>query len=297
MTTRPRGLRLVIIAVLAVTVAVPARRRSVTMARPAVVRLMLAVPLTLAVLFSAPTQRVVAGMNSTRAGSTSSLGADAPLHRMANGKIAFLGGFADGSLAVINPDGSRLRRLARCTARGCGICGAVWSPDGRRIAFVGDRATNRSIDHYPLINMSVYVMNANGSGERRVASWGQGYITCWGESLAWSPDGASLAIARGGSLYVPDLKTGGMRRLTAPTSGADLDPAWSPDGSSIAFARAPGCGSICPLLTYIVNADGRGMRQLSAFYGELFCGGPIWSPDRGRARQGYAAPCQRPECS
>jgi Tol biopolymer transport system component len=127
--------------------------------------------------------------------------------------------------------------------------------------------------------MSVYVTNANGSGERRVASWGQAYITCWGEALAWSPDGTRLAVARAGVLYTLDLKTGGMRRLTEPASGADLDPAWSPDGSRIAFAHAPGCGSICPLQPYIVNADGRGLRRLSRFYGELLCGGPLWSPD------------------
>src|SRR5947209_9052804 len=247
--------------------------------RAAIVRLMLAVPLTLAILLSAPTQRVIAGMNSARAGSMSSLGVHAPLHRMANGKIAFLGGSDEISLDVINPDGSGLKRLIRCTIRECQIDGPVWSPDGRRIAFV--RYTHQTHG-----DVSVYVMNANGRGERRVAACrpGGNIYACEIGSLAWSPDGTRLAMARGGSLYVLDLKTGGVRRLTAQTAGAALDPAWSPDGSRIAFARAAGLCAInmCPTLPYIVNADRRGLRRLSAFYGDaLFFGGPQWSPDGG----------------
>jgi Tol biopolymer transport system component len=203
---------------------------------------------------------------------------------VSNQQIAFAEplGPNSSSLDVMNRDGSGLRRLVgrlarRCTIYRSGACNAVWSPDGRRIAF--DTATN---GRNGSVTVSVYVMNANGSGKRRVASWEQEYIRAWGESLAWSPDGTRLAIARQGSLYVLALKTGAMRRLTAPASGADLDPAWSPDGSRIAFAHAPGCGSICPLQPYIVNVGGRGLRRLSALYGELTCGGPLWSPD-GRA--------------
>src|SRR5947209_1759474 len=55
-----------------------------TVPRPAIVRLTLAVPLTLAVLLSVPTQRVGAGVSGARVGSGSSLGTGAPLHRMSN---------------------------------------------------------------------------------------------------------------------------------------------------------------------------------------------------------------------
>jgi Tol biopolymer transport system component len=134
-------------------------------------------------------------------------------------------------------------------------------------------------------------MNANGSGERRVASWKQEYVRCWGEALAWSPDGTRLVIARDGSLDVLDLKTGGVRRLTTRLP-ADLAPAWSPDGSSIAFGRANGCGSVCPIQPYIVHADGRGLRRLSTFWGDLCCGGPLWSPD-GRTIAFTAGPDAR----
>jgi Tol biopolymer transport system component len=236
------------------------------MTRPAIARLTVAVPLALAVLFSVPAQRGGSGTTIARAGMTSSLGADARLHRMSNGKIAFLR-FADGSLGVINPDGSGLRRLALC----CGISNAVWSPDGRRIAFQRD--------------LSVYVMNANGSGQRRLVACGPPH-GCQGQALAWSPTGTSLAIARGTSLYVLDLNTGRSRRLTAPVatphSGvyapADVAPAWSPDGSRIAFARSPsGCAGGCTTDPYVVNADGTGLKQLSSLRGAGQA--PLWSPD------------------
>lgn len=238
-----------------------------TTPRRTILRVAAAPLLALAVLLSVPSQRAVGSAHSTGTAN-------------GGGTILFE---RPNHWYTIAANGTHLHMLmssaARCTTGQCGICDAVWSPDGRRIAFVRERATNGRIHHYQVMNMSVYVMNANGSGERRLTSWGQEYITCWGESLAWSPDRTRLAIARAGSLYILDVKSGEVRRLTAPAGGAALDPAWSPDGSRIAFARAPGCGSVCPLLPYIVNADGRGLRQLSAFYGDLFFGGPQWSPD------------------
>jgi Tol biopolymer transport system component len=261
-----------------------------TMTRPAIARFTVAVPLALAVLFSVPVQRGGSGTTIARAGMTSSLGADAPLHRMSNGKIAFIG-FADGSLDVINPDGSGLRILARCKTRGCTIFDAVWSPDGRRIAFVRG-GPSPSSPHFS--KGFVSVMNANGSGERRVASCGRSFMTCFGRSLAWSPDSTRLVISRGGSLYVHDLKIGGVRRLTAPPIVA-LDPAWSPDASRITFGRAlHGCGNGCPTVPYIVNADGHGLRRLSTFSGDECCGGPLWSPDGRTIAFNVVPQAQRP---
>ncbi len=227
-------------------------------------RLVVTVPLALAVFVDSP-----------------GLAAGASLHRMSNGKIAFLSGFGDRSLDVINPDGSGLRRLTRCMTRGCEVSDAVWSPDGRHIAFLrGGTSLYR--------DESVYLIDAKGGGERRVAPCGPSYIKCWRRALAWSPDGARLAIARGGSLYVLDLKTRRTRRLTARVAGAALDPDWSPDGSRIAFALATGCGSVCPIQPYIVNVDGRGLRRLSTFYGDLGFGGH--AGHRTAARSRFAPP-------
>jgi TolB protein len=63
-------------------------------------------------------------------------------------------------LWVLNADGSGLRDLTRTLTGGFGSPASdpVWSPDGRRIAFVSDR--NGTFE--------VYVMNADGSGQRRL---------------------------------------------------------------------------------------------------------------------------------
>ena len=56
----------------------------------------------------------------------------------------------------------------------------VWSPDGRRIAFVrGQR--------------EIYVMNADGSGQRRLAR----HATTSCSAPAWSPDGRKIAFVSG----------------------------------------------------------------------------------------------------
>ncbi len=59
---------------------------------------------------------------------------------------------------------------------------AVWSPDGRQIAFTDiTQGVPSSSDGYP-----VYVMDADGNNERQMCSAG------WG-SFAWSPDSRTLA--------------------------------------------------------------------------------------------------------
>jgi Tol biopolymer transport system component len=57
---------------------------------------------------------------------------------------------------VVNADGSRLRRLTRNHAEDYGT--PAWSPDGRKIAFVGNRDGNSE----------VFAMNADGTGIRNL---------------------------------------------------------------------------------------------------------------------------------
>ena len=55
----------------------------------------------------------------------------------------------------------------------------AWSPDGRKIAFVSDRDGNSEI----------YVMNADGSGQRRLTR-----NPAYDADPAWSPDGRTIAF-------------------------------------------------------------------------------------------------------
>ena len=82
-------------------------------------------------------------------------------------KIAFVTTRAGNwEVYVMNPDGSGKRNLTRNPGNddppGYGANDADWSPDGRKITFVSDRDGT----------LEVYVMNADGSGQRRLTHRG-----------------------------------------------------------------------------------------------------------------------------
>ena len=100
----------------------------------------------------------------------------------------------------------------------------------------------------------LYVMNADGSGKRRLANSGT--------LPAWSPDGRKIAF---GSLRVVNADGSGLQRLMRGTL-----PAWSPDGQRIAFTGL----DEWPAGLYVINADGSGEQKLTGKGGR-----PFWSPD------------------
>jgi TolB protein len=126
--------------------------------------------------------------------------------------------------------------------------GPDWSPTGGTIAFAsssrraqklggpGDRVSLCKIVGRPSSSSSIYAVQADGSGLRRLTS----DPVRADSGPSWSPDGKQIAFfgASGGRsrIYVMNADGSGLRRLTA--AHLDLDPVWSPDGKRVAFARA-----------------------------------------------------------
>lgn len=108
-------------------------------------------------------------------------------------------GRAEQQISVVNLSGSGNARVATGYA-------PAWSPDGKRMAFVVARVGDAQI----------YVMNADGTGARRLTPSGVNLLP------AWSPDGrqiAFLASRNGGlAIYVMNADGSGERRL-APAAG------------------------------------------------------------------------------
>jgi TolB protein len=146
--------------------------------------------------------------------------------------------------------------------------GARWSPNGKRLAFVGPSGRG---------SQPLEVMNANGTG--LVNLTGKWFVA---QAPGWSPRGAKLAFIRmtnvsrpteTSSLWTIDIATRVKKRLTVSAVRFDLDSqlAWSPNGSRIALSRLD--DAVRNYRIYTVKASGGGLRVLTE--GRR----PDWSPD------------------
>ena len=179
---------------------------------------------------------------------------------------------------VMNQDGSDQRALTVRTEKGVtihlGAVAPVWSPDGKKLAFV------TPTDNLP----NLYVISADGSDLRRLARNAN--------NPTWSPDSEQIAFEKymlqskasgfaRSSLYVVNADGSDQRLLTrgpARVSGGVRAPAWSPVGERIAFGtvRYTQKGFIYDDI-YVVNTSGGGQRNLTR--GSSSDYPPAWSPD------------------
>lgn len=184
-------------------------------------------------------------------------------------KIAYSGltGNGDG-IFLMNPDGSHKQSLRTSTA--AAEC-STWSPDSRKIAYCGHNGDG---------NWAVWIMNADGSGQRqltnptfvRPAGTGGDYPT------AFSPDGQQILFSSGQhesrEIYAINIDGSGRRRLTN-WNGADAPNAWLPDGR-IVFGHYD--GNAPRPRWFVMNADGGDIQPLPAL-DKAHAGDPIsWLP-------------------
>jgi TolB protein len=134
----------------------------------------------------------------------------------------------------------------------------AWSPDGKKIAFMGN-----------LGKTVVWIMNADGSDRRRLTPKN-------GDDAlpAWSPDGRTIALDNNITRQIDLMTPDGKRRHPLTRRTASL-PAWSPDGKRIAFVSSDGRRlSLTSGDIYVSRIDGTAERRLVR--NGTF---PAWSPD------------------
>jgi TolB protein len=207
--------------------------------------------------------------------------------------------------------GSRILELIQSPTGPPEVQTPVWSPDGRRIAYLSRRENAKEL----------FVVNASGSGQRRLTrdatntatpAWspdgrtlafesvrggttgvygvntdgsGQRRLARNGHAPAWSPDGRTIAFFSGNKIYLMNADGSEHRPLTRllMMMGRKRSLAWSPDGRKLAFLTDRDCGGSCNL--YVVNSDGSGLRNLTRTLIRAYGPGghpasdPAWSPD------------------
>src|SRR5262249_8708406 len=192
----------------------------------------------------------------------------------------------NNELYVVNADGSGLRRL---TYDALAERQPAWSPDRTQIAFSARDGSG---------NSGIYVINADGTGEHAVTGGPQDDSPQWtpdgrivfqrgvrawivnadGSGATELPTGSGTALTptvsakgtlafasdRGGpttALYTSELDGKGMRQVTFPSAGSDVQPRFSPNGTDISFMRDNGTSDND---LYVVHLNGSGVTQLTA---------------------------------
>lgn len=164
-----------------------------------------------------------------------------------NGRKIVFTSLRDGDLDIysMDVDGSNLRRLT--TALGYDG-GPFYSPDGKQIVYRAWRpqTARDSTDYKTLLDqnlvrptrMEIWVMNADGSGQRQVTSLGGANFAPY-----FHPDGRRIIFAsnhknprsRNFDLYLVDVDGTGLEQITTH-SDFDAFPMFSPDGRRLVWA-------------------------------------------------------------
>jgi Tol biopolymer transport system component len=140
----------------------------------------------------------------------------------------------------------------------------VWSPNGKRIAFVSDLDPKSA-------NADIYVAAADGTNVRRITNEPRGKT-----GLAWSPNGKWIAYQS--YAYIEEVSPDGKRhRRLTPYGGSQ--PAFSRSGRRIAYAN--GAGEFYAAI-YAMRPDGSKKTLVARPSEGESLTQPTWSPDGER---------------
>lgn len=200
-------------------------------------------------------------------------------------QIAYLSGYPDADLMVMNADGSNPKQLTE----GLKISLEVqphWSPDGTQIAFVSSVEGRFEASE-------IYLINTDGSNLRQLTTLGDTTF-----DPRWSPDGKRLVFwgfsddaydeagtFTGADIFVINTDGSELTNLTDHL-GLNAQPVWSPDGEWIAFTSSRiwenengrGRSGI-----FIMRPDGSDLQMLTneppIIEGGSSFTNPVWRPE------------------
>lgn len=173
------------------------------------------------------------------------------------GKIAFV---KERSIWIMDFDGENQIQL---TTKGISAYSPRWSPDGKRIAFIGTIRRSHAI----------YVMDADGEHQTKLTN-DHPFISY----LCWSPDSKKIALESykgGGNTDIFVIDTVSKDEINLTNNEAwNCEPCWSPDSKKIAFWSDRGDGN---WEIYVMDANGKNPTRLTN--NKAWDRAPRWSPD------------------
>jgi Tol biopolymer transport system component len=234
----------------------------------------------------------------------------APLSwRPDGGEVAFSG---LTTIVVVRADGNGVRKLNVRNADS-----PVYAPDGKTLAFTRIEGRGASIwtielasgaQHRltPLRHGLEYVASSfspdgstllatifnrrEGKAEPVALQLDSGYetrILAYGREPVYSPDGSTIALSRevgkqeNDDLFVLDVATNKLRRLTRTPHKNELFASWDPSGQRIVFTRFRGGHNEWASTIVEINADGTCESEVLSQKRTVFWGA-AWQPGPGR---------------
>jgi len=162
------------------------------------------------------------------------------------------------------------------TATGAPVTAAKFLGEGKRVAFISDRADGKtrqiwtmkvSLDNNNTIKSEDLKQLTTDSGDKQDPSW--------------SPDGKWLLYSAPGpagnglDIWKIDVSTPGSQPVRLSNiKGDDTSPAMSPDGKTIAFTNYGRFNNVNQI--YFMDTDGSNLERVSTDFSESQ---PVWTPD------------------